>query len=218
MSGKTIYVKPEKEYLYDKAVKYSGQKSLSSLIEKTIDNLIQENERNFRDALMIRATDRSVPTSAIGLLTEIAKKSFSRELLDKADHTLDVFEYNGLFVDGVWKGPKVRGSDDDSFWYVTMVGDDDSSLEEMYNIAISQEFNEMEKDYKKREGFISELLQAVILKKARNINKEKILKEISGLDEGKRIDYFENLAAKLNINTSEEMLKILKAMEDKNDK
>lgn len=218
MSGITIYVKPEKKYLYDKAVKYSGQRSLSSLVEKTVKSVVEENERNFRDALMIMAADRGGVTRAIDLLIEIAKKSFSKELLDKADHTLDVFEYSGLFIDGVWKGPKARGGDNDYFWYVTMVDDDDSSLEEMYNIAISQEFNEMEKDYKKREGFVSELLQAVIFKKAQNIDKEKILKEISGLDEGKRMDYFENLAARLNIDTLKELSKILKAMEDENEK
>ena len=218
MAGRTIYVKPEKEYLYDKAVKYSGQKSLSSLIEKTIDNLIQENERNFRDALMIMAADRSGVTANIGFLIEMAKKSFSKELLDKADHTLDVFEYKGLFESAIWKGPKIKGGSNDYFWYVTIVEDDDSSLEEMYNIAISKEFNEMEKDYKKREGLISNLLQAVVFKKAQNIDKEKILNEISGLDEGKRIDYFENLAAKLNIDTLKEMSIILKAVEDKNEK
>jgi hypothetical protein len=210
MAGRTIYVKPEKEYLYDKAVKYSGQKSLSSLIEKTIDNLIQENERTFRDALMIMAADRSGVTANIGFLIEAAKKLISKELLDRAGRVLDIFEYKGLF-DGIWKGPKARGGDNDWFWYVTMVEDDDSDLEEMYNMAISQEFNEMEKDYKKREELISESLQAVIFKKAQNINKEAILKEISDLDEGKKINYLINLATKLNIN-------ILKDKEDENEK
>ena len=200
MAGRTIYVKPEKEYLYDKAVKYSGQKSLSSLIEKTIDNLIQENERNFRNALMIMAADRSGVTSSIGLLIELAKKSISKELLDRAEHVLDVFEDKGLF-NGIWKGPKSRGGDDDWFWYVTMVEDDDSNLEEMYNMAISQEFNEMEKDYKKREELISELLKKMDkFKKAQNIDKEKILKEISDLGEGEIIEYLANLVTNLNPN------------------
>jgi len=211
MAGTSIYIKPEKKYLYDKAVKYSDENSLSALFEKTVENIVEENERNFRDALMLMAVDRGSVTSAIGLLIEIAKKSISKGLLDRADHTLDVFEYKGLFENDIWKGPKVRGGSDDWFWYVTMVEDDDSSLEEMYNIAISQEFNEMEKDYKKREELISELLQAVIFKKAQNIDKEKILKEISDLDEGKRIDYLINLATKLNIN-------ILKDKEDENEK
>lgn len=218
MAGKTIYVNPEEEYLYEKAVKYSDQKSLSALVKKTVESIVEENERNFRDALMIMAADRGGVTPAIESLIEIAKKSFSKELLDKADHTLDVFEYKGLFENNIWKGPKIKGGSNDYFWYVTIVEDDDSSLEEMYNIAISQEFNKMEKDYKKREGLISELLKTVIFKKAKNINKEKILKEISGLDEGKRMNYFENLAARLNIDTLKEMSKILKAMEDENEK
>ena len=211
MAGKTIYVNPEEEYLYEKAVKYSDQKSLSALVKKTVKIIVEENERNFRDALMIMAADRGGVTANIGFLIETAKKSISKELLDRADHRLDVFEYKGLFENGIWKGPEVKGGSDDWFWYVTIVQDDDSSLEEMYNIAISQEFNEMEKDYKKRLEVLSEFLQTVIFKKAQNIDKEKILKEISDLNEGKRIDYLINLATKLNIN-------ILKDKEDENEK
>lgn len=214
MAGRTIYVKPEKEYLYDKAVKYSGQKSLSSLIEKTIDNLIQENERNFRDALMIMVADRSALPSNLGLLVELAKKSISKELLDRAEYVLEIFEYKGLFENGIWKGPKARGGDND-WWYVTMVEDDDSDLEEMYNIAISQEFNEMEKDYKKREKIISEYLLALIFKEAQNIDKEKISKEFSNLDEGEKMDYITNLGIKLNLKP---FIDIFKDKEDENEK
>ena len=210
MAGKTIYVNPEEEHLYEKAVKYSDQKSLSALVKKTVESIVEENERNFRDALMIMATDRSGVPSAIGHLIEIAKKSFSKELLDRAGHVLDVFEDKGLF-DGIWKGPKARGGDNDWFWYVTMVEDDDSDLEEMYNMAISQEFSEMDEDYKKREKFISELMQAVMSKKPQNIDKEKILKVISAVEEGKSIDYCINLATNLNLN-------ILKDKEDENEK
>jgi len=193
MAGKTIYVNPEEEYLYEKAVKYSDQKSLSALVKKTVESIVEENERNFRDALMIMAADRSGVTSAISLLIEIAKKSFSKELLDKADHTLDVFEHKELFVDGIWKGPKARGGSN-NFWYVKMVEDDDSDLEEMYNMAISQEFNEMEEDYKKREELLSNLLKLEAkYKKANNVEKEKILKNISDLGDEKIVKLFMGL-------------------------
>jgi len=211
MSGITIYVKPEKKYLYDKAVKYSGQKSLSSLVEKTVKSVVEENERNFRDALMIMAADRSGVTSNIGILIGTAKKSISKELLDRADHVLDVFEDKGLF-DGIWKGPKSKSGDGDWFWYVTMVEDDDSDLEEMYNIAISQEFNEMEKDYKKREELLSKLLKlADKYEKAHDVDKENILKEFSDLGDEKIVDFFMRLVNNTNLDKT-------KDKEDKNEK
>ena len=198
MSGKTIYIKPEKKNLYERAVKYSGQKSLSALIEKTVEDIIEKNEEDFRKALLIVALKYSPPPSIVGELIGLAEKLLSKELLDEAALALEIFEFKGLLEGAIWKGPKA-GRDDDFIWS-RADQDDDSWLEEMYSIAISPEFKEMEKEYnesnKKFLAFLDGPLD-ILLKEdltKYGLDKGKIMKDISNLkDNTEKVTYLLNI-------------------------
>jgi len=194
MARKTIYIKPEKENLYERAVKYSGQKSLSAFFEKTVEDIIEKNEKDFRKSLLIVALEYSPPPSIIGELIGLAEKLLSKELLDEAAHALEIFEFKGLLEGGTWKGPKA-GRDDDFIWS-RAEEDDDSWLEEMYSIAISPEFKEMEKEYNNflaiLDGPIDILLKEDLTKYG--LDKGKIMKDISNLkDNTEKITYLLNI-------------------------
>ena len=97
---------------------------------------------------MMEAAERSGgDMENIGVVIEYAKRAISKEILDRAEHILDVFEELGFFKEGKWWG--IEGSTkpkSDYFWYETLVEHDSSALDEMYEIAIGPKFKEMEQE------------------------------------------------------------------------
>lgn len=189
MAHKTIYIKDEKKDLYDRAVRYSGEKSLSSLLEKIVEKTVKENEENLRDALMMVAAERSGVTSHIGTIIDLAKKSISKENWNRAEYIMDIFEEKGFFKDGEWKGTKGDSeAGSDYFWMETMVQDDDSSLNEMYELATSPKFKEIEEEVNTKKKKVDQLSEMIvkelpkILLELKNIDKEKFLEGLSKFD------------------------------------
>lgn len=156
MGRKTIYVKPEKEALYEKAVKLSNKDSLSAILEEAVENLVKKMEGTYKTVLLIATLNRflSMPYLFRILVNEagINCQEKSKELWDKANYTLDVFYQVGIFDEDkrVWLGPRTGqpyNDVTDTLWYRGF-SDDLSWLDEMYEIATGSEFNEYEDKYK----------------------------------------------------------------------
>lgn len=208
MANKTIYIKDEKVYLYDKAVQYSGEKSLSSLLENAVEKIVKENEENLRDAIMMVAAERSGATSKVDIVIDYARRSISKEIWDRAEHILDIFEEKEYFRDGMWMGiegkPEASG---DYFWMETMVHDENDSLDEMYKLATSPKFKEIEEEIKKKEELTSRIIEVLIkewpdliMKKAKGIDKEEFLKNLSKEENDLlKFIYITDIAKKYNL-------------------
>lgn len=148
MARKTIYIKPDKEELYEQAVKLSDEKSLSAVIEKAVQKIVWEKGVYLKDALFAKTLDllswpKDFPTMIIYRFIQISFGSLPDELLDKADYILEIFEYKKLLnsCDGIWKSNeenemKIFEYDGDLEW-----------LEEMYELTTSPKFEEYEKEY-----------------------------------------------------------------------
>lgn len=208
MANKTIYVKDEKVELYDKAVQYSGEKSLSSLIEKVVEETVKKNEENLRDAIMMEAAERSGGAMGnIGVVIDYAKRAISKEIIDKAEYILDIFEAKDFFKDGEWIGAKGKPESEsvalnNYFWYETLVEDDSSALDEMYKIATGPEFKEMEQEVissEKRAGMLIEVVKQLILKKVSDAFGKKFLEELSKLDENEQAEYILKKGVELDV-------------------
>lgn len=208
MANKTIYIKDEKVDLYDKAVQYSGEKSLSSLLENAVEKIVKENEENLRDAIMMVAAERSGATSKVGVVIDYARRSISKEIWDRAEHILDIFEEKEYFRDGMWMGIEGKAEAEcEYFWMETMVHDENDSLDEMYKLATSPKFKEIEEEIKKKEELTSRIIEVLIkewpdliMKKAKGIDKEEFLKNLSKEENDLlKFIYITDIAKKYNL-------------------
>ncbi len=208
MANKTIYIKDEKVDLYDKAVQYSGEKSLSSLLENAVEKIVKENEENLRDAIMMVAAERSGATSKVGIVIDYARRSISKEIWDRAEHILDIFEEKEYFRDGMWMGIEGKAEAEcEYFWMETMVHDENDSLDEMYKLATSPQFKEIEEEIKKKEELTSRIIEVLIkewpdliMKKAKGIDKEEFLKNLSKEENDLlKFIYITDIAKKYNL-------------------
>lgn len=208
MANKTIYIKDEKVDLYDKAVQYSGEKSLSSLLENAVEKIVKENEENLRDAIMMVAAERSGATSKVGIVIDYARRSISKEIWDRAEHILDIFEEKEYFRDGMWMGIEGKAEAEcEYFWMETMVHDENDSLDEMYKLATSPKFKEIEEEIKKKEELTSRIIEVLIkewpdliMKKAKGIDKEEFLKNLSKEENDLlKFIYITDIAKKYNL-------------------
>ncbi len=208
MANKTIYIKDEKIDLYDKAVQYSGEKSLSSLLENVVEKIVKENEENLRDAIMMVAAERSGITAHIDIVIDYAKRAISKEIWDRAEHILDIFEEKEFFKDGMWMGTEGKPETGSNyFWMETMVEDEDNSLDEMYRLATSPRFKEIEGEVKKKEELMGRLIRVIvkewpdlIIKKAKGLDKVKFLKDLSEKDNDLlKVMYIMDIAKKYNV-------------------
>lgn len=155
MGRKTIYIKPEKEALYEQAVQMSGNDSLSAILEKAVENLVRERDSSYYNILLTAVLSRtSVPLIFQRLITELKKhfQSSLPELWNKANHTLDVMRFKGFFNEeaGVFRGIESVGSEqtlDDQLWYRGIL-EDMKWLDDLYLLSISPEFAEYEQEYR----------------------------------------------------------------------
>ncbi len=155
MPAKTIYIKPGREELYEKAVRLCNADSLSAILEEAVENLVKEKEGYFRWVLLVATLERT-PTPCIfqELLGGFRESISDRhpELKCKADHALDVLSHLGFFdkEDGIWHGPKAgmgsAGGFDAQLWYRGIM-DDLDWLDELHEMAVGPAFAEYERQY-----------------------------------------------------------------------
>lgn len=158
MSRKTIYVKPEKEGLYEKAIQLSKKESLSALLEEAVERLVQEKEGYYRWILLVAVLDRTCSLQPIllqELLPELGRflKESLPELWKRANLALDVLKYKGLFDEEkcLWKGSCTGYSVEDGIegrlWW-RGIREDMSWLDEIFEIVTGSEYHTYEQEYK----------------------------------------------------------------------
>lgn len=174
MARKTIYIKPDKEELYEKALKYSNEKSLSAIIEKAVEKIVSEKEKYLRDALLIKVLKRTGAPRIFFELVTIAKRSIPEEVLKEADYILDVYEFKKIFdrLNGNWKGPETGFEGHRSMVFERAFYEDDIGwLDEMYSIATSDTFKKYKDEY-------TEEIKNDLLRMKEDIGNEKFAKII----------------------------------------
>jgi len=149
MARKTIYVKPENEDLYEKAVNLSDEKSLSALVENAIKKVIEEKGNQFWEALFVKIMEFETDCTdhnKIYFLNRIALDELPDNLLRKAEKTLEIFRFKGFLEDNIWKGP----NSEREYNILSEEIDIAEWLDEMYELAISPEFKKNKEEYERR--------------------------------------------------------------------
>lgn len=167
MGRRTIYVKPEKEELYSRAVKLSNDGSLSAILEEAVEALVEQKEGRFHETLLVAVLGRTVLPPIFQLLVDSAGRLFKKEapaLWNRANHVLDVLNASGVLdeANGVWLGPKAGVGKEQglnsALWY-RGIHEDLTWLDELCEIALGRQFGEYEREYKSTyQTFLKEAL------------------------------------------------------------
>ncbi|MFW6016352.1 MAG: hypothetical protein ACOCRK_07920 [bacterium] len=154
MARKTIYIKDDKEHLYDKALKLSGERSLSAIFEKVVEELVQEKSADLQEALYVIIMKDLKRDLHDTVFIRMGLHFIPDDLLMEASYIVDILRHFHFLNNNIWKSPfrelefdivnnKTIYSENEDDWL-----DIDLWLGEMFDFVISSDFEEYKDMFK----------------------------------------------------------------------